>query len=50
MLLEVANENGAAIGLYARTGFAPNGATGSLPPPRDHILEHQRELTLENRA
>jgi ribosomal protein S18 acetylase RimI-like enzyme len=50
VLLEVANENGAAIGLYARKGFAPNGATGSLPPPRDHILEHQRELTLENRA
>ena len=47
ILLEVADENHAAIAFYASQGFAPNGGVGSLPPPREHILEHQRELSLE---
>jgi GNAT superfamily N-acetyltransferase len=47
ILLEVADQNRPAVALYASRGFAPNGAVGSLPPPRDHILEHQRELKLE---
>jgi GNAT superfamily N-acetyltransferase len=47
ILLEVADENHSAIALYASQGFAPNGGVGSLPPPRHHILEHQRELRLE---
>ena len=48
ILLEVADENRPAIALYASHGFAPNGGVGSLPPPRDHILEHQRELRLDS--
>jgi GNAT superfamily N-acetyltransferase len=46
ILLEVADENPSAIALYASQGFIPNGCLGSLPPPRHHILEHQRELRL----
>ena len=40
--LDVADGNGAAIRLYARKGFEPNGEVGNLPPPRDHISEHTR--------
>lgn len=44
LLLDVADDNQHAIALYARKGFEPNGITGSLPAPRAHIHEHQREL------
>lgn len=46
VLLDVANENPSAIRLYARKGFHPTGLTGSLPPPREHVLEHERALEL----
>jgi ribosomal protein S18 acetylase RimI-like enzyme len=46
VLLDVADRNVPAIRLYARKGFEPTGVTGSLPPPREHILEHQRGLEL----
>jgi GNAT superfamily N-acetyltransferase len=46
LLLDVADDNRQAISLYARKGFIPNGETGSLPSPRHHIREHQRELRL----
>jgi GNAT superfamily N-acetyltransferase len=46
LLLEVADGNAPAIALYARKGFTPNGEVSTLPPPRDHIREHQRELRL----
>jgi len=46
LLLDVADDNRQALALYARKGFVPNGVTGSLPAPRDHIREHQRELRL----
>ena len=44
VLLDVADQNTPAIALYARKGFEPNGETSTLPPPREHIREHQREL------
>jgi ribosomal protein S18 acetylase RimI-like enzyme len=43
LLLDVADGNAAAIALYEAKGFAPNGEIGSLPPPRTHVREHQRE-------
>jgi GNAT superfamily N-acetyltransferase len=46
LLLDVADDNQPAIGLYARMGFEPTGETGALPPPRDHIKEHERGLAL----
>ena len=46
VLLDVGDHNQPAIALYARKGFEPNGIIGSLPPPRSHIREHQRELQL----
>jgi len=46
LVLDVADENRHAIALYASQGFEPNGVTGSLPAPRQHIREHQRELRL----
>ena len=46
MLLEVADDNAPAIRLYARMGFEPNGIMNTLAPPRDHIHEHQRQLSL----
>ena len=46
LLLDVGDHNRPAIALYARMGFEPNGRTGSLPAPRSHIREHQRELRL----
>jgi len=44
VLLAVGDHNQSAIALYARKGFEPNGTIGSLPTPRSHIREHQREL------
>ena len=46
LLLDVGDHNQQAIALYACKGFQPNGQTGSLPAPRNHIREHQRELRL----
>lgn len=46
LVLDVADANQAAIGLYARMGFEPTGETGTLPPPRTHVLEHRRKLLL----
>jgi GNAT superfamily N-acetyltransferase len=46
LLLDVGDHNQQAIALYARRGFQPNGQTGSLPAPRNHRREHQRELRL----
>ena len=46
LLLEVGDHNPPAIALYARKGFEPNGELSTLPPPREHIGEHQRELNL----
>ncbi len=46
VLLDVADTNLPAIRLYASKGFEPNGAVGSLPAPREHVLEHRRELKL----
>jgi GNAT superfamily N-acetyltransferase len=46
LLLDVADHNGAAIAFYARLGFAPNGVTSTMPPPRQHVREHQRERRL----
>jgi GNAT superfamily N-acetyltransferase len=46
LLLDVADHNTAAIALYARKGFAPTGDVTTLPPPREHIHEHQRQLRL----
>ena len=46
ILLDVADTNPPAIRLYESRGFSRTGVTGSLPPPREHILEHQRGLRL----
>jgi GNAT superfamily N-acetyltransferase len=46
MVLDVADHNTPAIELYARKGFVPTGVTGTMPPPRAHVGEHQRELRL----
>ena len=46
LLLDVADQNAPAIALYESRGFRPNGDTDTLPPPREHITEHQRELDL----
>jgi GNAT superfamily N-acetyltransferase len=47
IVLDVADNNSPAIALYQSRGFVPNGITGTLPAPRDHVLEHQRTLVLE---
>ena len=46
LFLDVADENTAAIKLYERMGFAPTGVKNHMPPPRDHISEHERALEL----
>lgn len=48
LLLDVSDTNVAAIALYARMGFEPTGVTGTLPEPRQHVLEHQRALSLKS--
>jgi ribosomal protein S18 acetylase RimI-like enzyme len=45
--LEVADENIRATRLYQRMGFVPTGNVSTLPPPRNHITEH--ELTIRFR-
>jgi GNAT superfamily N-acetyltransferase len=46
VVLDVSDFNEPAIAFYARHGFAPTGVTGTLPPPRTHVTEHQRALVL----
>ena len=46
IFLDVADANAPAIALYASLGFVATGKTGSLPPPRDHIPEHELALEL----
>ncbi len=46
LVLDVADLNAPAVALYEAKGFVRNGKVGSLPPPREHIREHQRELRL----
>ena len=44
--LDVADDNTSAVRLYERMGFTPTGVTGTLPDPRTHIREHERDLML----
>ncbi|PCC73064.1 Ribosomal protein S18 acetylase RimI [Nannocystis exedens] len=46
LVLDVGDANGPAVALYARNGFVATGNTGTLPPPRTHVREHQRARTL----
>lgn len=46
LVLEVGDANLPAVRLYERKGFEPTGRRGTLPEPRAHILEHERELML----
>ncbi|QDU67482.1 GNAT family N-acetyltransferase [Engelhardtia mirabilis] len=46
LLLDVGDDNGPAIGLYLRHGFAPTGRRSCLPPPREHVTEHELALRL----
>jgi GNAT superfamily N-acetyltransferase len=46
IVLDVGDHNARAIAFYGRMGFEPTGATGTLPEPRTHILEHERARTL----
>ncbi|HSK24765.1 MAG TPA: GNAT family N-acetyltransferase [Egicoccus sp.] len=47
VLLDVGDHNTAAQRLYAGAGFRPTGRVGSLPPPREHVTEHELGRTLE---
>lgn len=47
VVLDVADGNDAAIRLYESSGFVPTGVARTLPPPRQHIQEHERALDLE---
>jgi GNAT superfamily N-acetyltransferase len=44
LILDMGDSNDFAIALYTRKGFKPTGATGHLPPPRAHMLEHEMAL------
>lgn len=46
LLLDVADDNSHAVALYERYGFVPTGVTSRFPPPRDHVVEHERALDL----
>lgn len=46
LLLDVADNNGAAVRFYETYGFRRTGKTGTLPPPRTHVTEHERLLEL----
>jgi ribosomal protein S18 acetylase RimI-like enzyme len=48
LVLDVADHNTHAIALYERHGFVANGQHGAMPPPREHVREHQLELRLAN--
>ena len=45
--LWVNDANQVAGRMYARHGFAPTGVTGTFPPPRDHLTEHELAVELE---
>ncbi len=45
--LDVGDHNLPATAFYERNGFTATGVTGTLPPPREHITEHQRERDLQ---
>ena len=47
VLLDVDDDNTAAIRLYESSGFLATGQTGTLPPPREHVTEHQRSYVFE---
>ncbi len=49
VLLDVADGNLAAVRFYEGKGFRPTGVTGALPPPRQHVKEHQRGLEIAER-
>lgn len=46
VVLDVGDWNEPAIALYVRHGFETTGVVCTLPPPRDHVTEHQRALVL----
>jgi len=46
VFLDVADRNAPAIALYQSKGFRPTGQSNAMPPPREHIVEHQLELRL----
>jgi GNAT superfamily N-acetyltransferase len=46
LLLDVAKSNPPARALYTQKGFEPNGACGTLPPPRESVREIQLEMKL----
>ena len=46
VVLDVGDDNPNAIALYARCGFERTGRVGTLPSPRDHLREHERERRL----
>lgn len=46
LTLEVADDNAAAVRLYAAAGFEPTGRTGAFAPPREHVTEHARRKLL----
>ena len=46
ILLDVADSNLPAIGLYRRCGFLPTGVTGLADPARSHLTEHQMRCEL----
>jgi ribosomal protein S18 acetylase RimI-like enzyme len=46
LLLDVGAHNAPALRLYERAGFAPTGAMGALPPPRDHLPEVEMAIDL----
>jgi len=47
IVLDVGDDNTAAMSLYAACGFSATGKSGSLPPPRQHIREHECALLLQ---
>mgnify|MGYP001811712098 CR=1 FL=1 len=46
VILGVGDWNTGAIAFYRSRGFRRNGVVDTLPPPRVHITEHERELRL----
>lgn len=46
VVLDVGDHNAAAIRLYERAGFRATGRTLRLPPPREHLTEHELALDL----
>jgi len=44
--LDVGDHNTPAQRLYHRVGFRATGRVGSLPPPRQHVTEHELALRL----